>query len=77
MGLSPTGSLGIQVRRSASVLVEEAWGSRPAGAVREGFPVRGAGETEETPRAEGPARAQARGPERGCTQAAWGRGDRR
>ena len=73
MGLSPTGSVGIQVRRSVSVLVAEAWGSRPAGAVREGSLVRGAGETE-TPRTEGPAGARARGPERGCTRAAWGGG---
>ena len=73
MGLSPTGSVGIQVRRSASVLVEEAWGSHPAGAVREGSLVRGAEETE-TPRTEGPAGARARGPERGCTRAVWGGG---
>lgn len=73
MGLSPTGSVGIQVRRSASVLVEEAWGSHPAGAVREGSLVWGAEETE-TPRTEGPAGARARGPERGCTRAVWGGG---
>lgn len=73
MGLSPTGSVGIQVRRSASVLVEEAWGSHPAGAVREGSLVWGAEETE-TPRTEGPAGARARGPERDCTRAVWGGG---
>ena len=65
---------------SASVLVEEAWGPCPAGAVRvrEDFPVQGVGETEKTPLADGPARAQAQGPERGCTWAAcWAGGDGR